>query len=311
MHRLKLFALLLILVCPTAFAGPAKTQLLLDWHPEPEFGGFYAAQTDGTFAKHNLDVQIKSAGEGADMWQLIDSGKADFGTTAADQVLIARAKGADVVALFAVYQTCPQGIMVHKARGFKDISDVFNHPGTLEAENDVWLNYCRKKYAAHGVKIISYSGGIGNFMAKADDSQQCFVTSEPILAAAKHGDPQTFLIADAGYNPYTTVVITRGEVVRKNPELVKSMLSACREGWRAYLDNPAPANTAMEALNHEMDAATFTAAAAAQKPLIENAKLGSMTVDRWDALSKQLVDLGVLTSPVPAKDCFLDADQLK
>ena len=311
MRPSKIFPILLILLCASAFAGPDKTQLLLDWHPEPEFGGFYAAQADGTFAKHGLDVEIKSAGEGADMWQLIDSGKADFGTTAADQVLIARAKGADVVALFAVYQVCPQGIMVHKARGFKDISDVFNHPGTLEAENDVWLNFCRKKFGVHGVKIISYAGGIGNFMAKADDSQQCFVTSEPILAAAKQGDPQTFLIADAGYNPYTTVVITRGDVVRKNPGLVKSMLASCREGWRAYLDNPAAANTAMGALNHDMDAATFAAAAAAQKPLIENTSLGSMTADRWDALSKQLVDLHVLKAPVAAKDCFVDVEQLK
>ena len=39
--------------------------LTLDWRPEPEFGGFYAAQQNGAFAKHNLDVTIKSAGEGA------------------------------------------------------------------------------------------------------------------------------------------------------------------------------------------------------------------------------------------------------
>jgi NitT/TauT family transport system substrate-binding protein len=311
MYRLRFFPALLIFLCTAAFAGPAKTQLLLDWHPEPEFGGFYAAKSDGAFARHNLEVEIKPAGEGADMWQLIDSGKADFGTTAADQVLIARAKGADVVALFAVYQTCPQGIMVHKARGFKDISDVFTHPGTLEAENDVWLRFCRNKFGSHGLKIISYAGGIGNFMAKADDSQQCFVTSEPILAASKHGDPQTFLIADAGYNPYTTVVITRGDVIRRNPALVKSMVTACREGWRAYRDNPAAANAVMGALNKDMDAATFAAAAAAQKRLIDTATLGSMTLDRWESLSKQLHDLGVLKSTVAAKDCFVDTDGWK
>jgi NitT/TauT family transport system substrate-binding protein len=142
------------------------------------------------------------------------------------------------------------------------------------------------------------------------------VTSEPIMAAKAKGDPQTFLIADSGYNPYTTLVITRGDVVRKNPALVKSMVAACREGWRAYLDNAEPATQAMGKLNRDMDAATFTAAAAAQKELIETEEtkrtsLGSMTTDRWDVLSKQLVDLGVIKSPVPAKDCFVDADQLK
>jgi NitT/TauT family transport system substrate-binding protein len=315
MHRL-FTAMFLILLCARVVDGQTKTQLLLDWHPEPEFGGFYAAQVGGSFAGHGLNVEIKSAGEGADMWQLIAADKADFGTTAADQLLIARGRGADVVALFAVYQTSPQGVMVHKARGFTSLADVFTHPGTLEAEDDTWLHYCRTKFGDHGPKIISYAGGIGNFMAKGTDSQQCFVTSEPIQAAKAKGDPQTFLVADSGYNPYTTVVIARGDTVRKNPALVKSMVIACREGWRAYLDNPEPANQAMEKLNRDMDAETFTAAAAAQKPLIETdetkkSSLGAMTVERWDALSKQLVDLGVIKASVPAKDCFVDADQLK
>jgi NitT/TauT family transport system substrate-binding protein len=292
-----------------------KTQLMLDWHPEPEFGGFYAAQANGNFKAHGLNLTIALAGEGADMWQLVAQGKTDFGTTAADQVLIARAQGADVVALFSVYQTFPQGVMVHRSRHFTSLGDVFTHPGTLDAENDTWLAYCRKKFGSGGVKIISYAGGIGNFLARADDSQQCFVTSEPILAAAQGSDPQTFLIADAGYNPYTTVVICRGDLVKNNPAKVKAMVAACREGWRAYLDNPASANTAMEALNHDMDAATFTAAAAAQAPLIETEEtkkstLGVMTSARWDALSAQLVDLGVLKAPIPATNCFVDVDQL-
>jgi NitT/TauT family transport system substrate-binding protein len=293
---------------------PGKTELMLDWHPEPEFGGFYAALANGDFASRGLNVEIQSAGEGAAMWQLVASGKTDFGTTAADQVLIARAQGADVVALFAVYQTTPQGIMVHKARQFTSIADVFTNPGTLEAEDDTWLHFCQKKFGTKDVKIISYAGGIGNFLAKKDDSQQCFVTSEPILAAAQGSDPQTFLIADAGYNPYTTVVICRGDLIKTDPAKVKAMIAACQAGWRAYLDNPAAANTAMEALNHDMDPATFTAAAEAQKPLIETdetkkSSLGVMTAARWDDLSKQLVDLGVLKAPIPAKDCFVDAGQ--
>lgn len=205
--------------------------------------------------------------------------------------------------------------MVHKARQFTNLGDVFTHPGTLEAENNAWLDFCRNTYGVKDLKITTYAGGIGNFLAKKDDSQQCFVTSEPILAAAQGSDPQTFLIADSGYNPYTTVVICRGELLRNSPAKVKAMVVACREGWRAYLDNPTAANTAMEALNHDMDAATFTAAAAAQMHLIETdetkkSSLGMMTTARWDELSKQLVDLKKLAAPIPAANCFVDVDQL-
>jgi len=298
---------------PARADTPVK--LTLDWKPEPEFGGFYAAQVNGAFAKQHLDVSIKSAGEGAPTWQLVATGKTEFATTAADQVLIARSQGADVVALFTVYQTFPQGIMVHKSRGFTQIDDVFHHPGTLAAEDDTWLQFCLKKFGKDGVKVTGYSGGIAPFLAKQNYSQQCFVTSEPILAAAQGSDPQTFLIADAGYNPYTTVVICSGDLLRKDPAKVKAMVAACREGWRAYQDNPAAANAAMEAINHDMDAATFTAAAAAQKPLIETDEtkksgIGSMKTARWDDLSKQLVDLKVIKAPIPAKDCFVDVEHL-
>ena len=288
--------------------GPIK--LLLDWRPEPEFGGFYAANLPGgAFSAHQLNVTISSAGEGAPTWQLLASGQADFATTAADQVLIARSQGADVLAIFTVYQTCPQGVMVHKARHFTSLADVFQTPGTLAAEDNAWLHYCEKKFAPVKVTVTSYAGGFAPFLAQPDYSQQCFITSEPILAARQGGDPQTFLIADSGYNPYTTVVIVRGDTARDHPDMVKSMTDACREGWQAYLTDPGPANAAMEKLNQDMDAQTFTDAAAAQKPLIENPDgLGKMTLDRWQSLRQQLIDLGLLTSSnAPAAEaCFVN-----
>jgi NitT/TauT family transport system substrate-binding protein len=311
---LRVLCLAAITLLPASAFSQIKLRLTLDWKPEPEFGGFYAAQQTGDFAKHGLDVTLKSAGEGAPTWQLVATGKTEFATTAADQVLIARSQGADVVALFSVYQTFPQGIMVHKSRGFTGIADIFHNSGTLAAEDDVWLHFCVNKFGKGAVTITSYSGGIAAFLAKPDYSQQCFVTSEPILAHQQGSDPQTFLIADAGYNPYTTVVIASGDTVRNQPATVKSLVAACTEGWRKYLDNPSPANEVMGKLNSDMDAATFTAAAAAQKPLIETdetkkSHLGVMTEQRWATLAQQLVDLKVIEKPIPPGECFIDLEK--
>jgi NitT/TauT family transport system substrate-binding protein len=308
----KLFILILVLLPAAMWAqNISPVSLTLDWKPEPEFGGFYAAQIKGSFAAQGLAADIKPAGEGADTWQLVATGKTDFATTAADQVLIARSSGADVVAFFAVYQTFPQGIMVHKSRGFTGIRDVFMHDGVLLAEDNSWLHYLEKKFGTPQVKIAGYDGGIANFLASPDYSQQCFVTSEPILAKHQGSDPQTFLIADEGFNPYTTVVICKGELWRNDPARVRAMAAACRDGWRAYLDDPAPANALMHQLNSDMDAQTFAEAAVAQKPLIEtdetkSAGLGSMTGQRWDDLAKQLSDLGVINSGVKGEDCFVN-----
>jgi NitT/TauT family transport system substrate-binding protein len=44
--------------------GPAKVVLALDWVPEPEFGGFYAARDGGSFKKQGLEVEIRGGGAG-------------------------------------------------------------------------------------------------------------------------------------------------------------------------------------------------------------------------------------------------------
>jgi NitT/TauT family transport system substrate-binding protein len=299
---------------PGATPNAKKLTLTLDWVPEPEFGGFYAARESGMFGRQGLDVTIKARGQG-DTWKLVAQNVTDFATTAADQVLIARDQGADVVAIFAVYQTSPQAVMVHKARGFTKIDDVFTHPGTLEAEDVTWLRYLRKKFPGAPVKLTSNSPGIATFLASEDLSKQCFITSEPIQARAQGRDPQTFLIADAGYNPYTTVVIARGEMVRNDPGTIRKMIVALRDGWRAYLDDPAPTNKLLGELNREMDAVTFAESARVQRPLIETDEtkktaLGEMTATRWQTLGQQLVDLGVIKKP-PAGDAFVSLDRLR
>src|SRR4029078_9528513 len=44
--------------------APAKFSLQLNWKPEPQFGGFYAAKEIGAYAKQNLDVEVVPGGVG-------------------------------------------------------------------------------------------------------------------------------------------------------------------------------------------------------------------------------------------------------
>jgi NitT/TauT family transport system substrate-binding protein len=291
-------------------AQPAKVKLALNWKPEPEFGGFYAAQINGNYSKHNLAVDI--IGGGDQVPQMVAAGQVEFGIIAADELITARAKGIDLVGLFAVYQTNPQGIMAHAARNFSSIADVFAGEGTLAVQPGLaYVKFLEAKYPGHKVKIVPYDYSIVQFMADPKHSQQCFVTSEPIAAKGKGGDPKVFLIAESGFDPYAALVVTRGDYLKKNPAAASSFVASVREGWRAYLDEPKATNEAMNKLNAEMDLPTFAAAAEAQKALIETegtkkSGLGSMSNERWETLGKQLVDLKVIDKAPPARECFVN-----
>jgi len=296
-----------------AEGGKTKIKLALNWVPEPEFGGFYAAREAGAYARENLEAEILGGGAGAPVVQMVATGQVEFGVAGGDEILTARARGADVLPLFTVFQTFPQCLMTQASRGAQTLADVLAS-GTIAIQPGVpYAAFLKKKYGFGKVKIVPYDGGVARFVAEKDYAQQCFVTAEPIAARRKGAEPKVFLIADEGFNPYAAVVITRRALWQDKPELVRAFRRAAQAGWRAYLDDPKPANAAMAKLNTSMDAETFAAAAEAQKPLIETAEtkdkgLGVMTRARWEILGKQLVDLGVIDKE-PNLDELLAAAQ--
>jgi len=288
-----------------------RVKLQLNWVAEPEFGGFYAAREGGAFKRAGLDVEIQNGAAGVPVVQMVAAGQVDFAVANAAEVVTARARGADVVPIFATYQIPPHGIMAHASRGAKSIADVLTS-GTLAVDPGVnFVAFLKKKYGFDKVKVVPYDGGVARFVVDKDYAQQCFITSEPLAAKRKGSDPQVFLIADEGYAPYEGVVITRRALWKEKPDLVRAFARAVREGWRAYLDDPGPANAVMAKLNTTMDAETFSAGALAQKPLIENEpskRLGAMTRARWEELSKQLLDLGIIDKIPPIDEYLLDLE---
>ncbi|MEP6715894.1 MAG: ABC transporter substrate-binding protein [Terriglobia bacterium] len=287
----------MLAACGTA----KKIRLALNWKPDPEFGGFYAAD----YAKHGLDVELLPGGAGTPTVQMIGAGSAEFGIVSADEILLARDQGNDVVALFAAFQNNPQGIMVHASRKLESIGDVLKS-GTLAIQSGLpYARLLRKQFGFDHVKVVPSPGGdLTAFLNDENFAQQCFVTAEPLLARRRGVDVKVFPVSDIGYNPYTTVLATSGDLLRRNPDMARNMVTAVREGWRSYLDNPAPTNQRMHALNPTMDAASFAEIAEAQKPLVEANVLGAMTKERWNTLAAQLRDLGDIKQAAPAEQYF-------
>jgi NitT/TauT family transport system substrate-binding protein len=244
---------------------------------------------------------------------MLGAGTVEFAIVSGDEIVRARANGNLIVGVFAAYQTNPQGIMTRAARGFTTIADIFSHPGTLAIERGLpYASFLEKKYGFGKLRVVpSPFGDLSLYRTDPQYSMQCFVTAEPLQAAKIGIPPKTFLIAEAGYNPYTTVLATAEEFLKTERELVEPMAAAVREGWEAYLADPTATNALMHELNPTMDLETFAESAEAQRSLIEGvdgdrSKLGAMSLERWRILIDQLVDLGVIPAAVPAEGCFAD-----
>jgi NitT/TauT family transport system substrate-binding protein len=125
------------------------------------------------------------------------------------------------------------------------------------------------------------------------------------------GKVKFFLMADQGYPPYGSTMVTTNPMVEKNPQVVQAFVKASLEGWKSYLQDPAPANKLIQRDNPKM---TDDRIAFAIKTLKEidavgrgDAKthgIGVMTADRWKSTYEFLTQAGLLKPSTDWKKAF-------
>jgi NitT/TauT family transport system substrate-binding protein len=200
MIRFLIAACIFSLMTP-AFATKASKKpigITLNWKAEPEFGGFYQAVLANTFNRPWEELAVIEGGASTPTIQMVAAGKIDFAIANGDEVVISRALGTDVVAIFATYQKDPHGIMVHEDSGVASLKDLMARADfTIALQRGIGSTlFVQKKFAPLKAKIVPFTGGITTYLNDKKFAQQCFVTSEP-LVAKKQGKPaKSFLVAE-------------------------------------------------------------------------------------------------------------------
>jgi len=105
-----LAATLLLAACgekeePEANAGAAPRErftLLLDYFPNADHAGIYAAQATGEYERAGLDVRIEAPPDPAAPLRLLQGGRVDLAISYEPEVLLARDRGADIVSVGAL-----------------------------------------------------------------------------------------------------------------------------------------------------------------------------------------------------------------
>lgn len=309
-----LFCALLLFACgqnetpPPTEQGKTRVRLALNWFPEAEHGGFYAAHIHGYYAKRNLEVEILGGGPDAPVIQRVSTGAIEFGVTNADDVLYARAQQAPVVALMAPYQINPRCIMVHESSGIERIDQISNITLAM-SQRPAFSHYLRWKYPLEGVNIVPYPGNVSQFLANPNFAQQGYVFSEPFVARQQGGDPRALLVSDIGFNPYASVIIATEETIAQRANIVRALVEASIEGWEHYLRDGQETNQYINSLNPEMGLDILAygvekSAALVLDPVASEKGLGHMSSARWNELHKQMVEAGLIKAEGGVEGAF-------
>jgi NitT/TauT family transport system substrate-binding protein len=246
-----------------------KVSFAANWLAEAEHGGFYQALADGTYARYGLDVTILPGGPQKNNRLLLAARKVDF--YMGDNIIgefSALAENIPIVTVAAMFQKDPLVLMSHPGGGldrFEDLPRAKAFVG-LATLTTLWP-WMEKKWGFARRNAVPYNFNSAPFIADKASLQQGYVTSEPFSIAREGGfQPNVFLLADHGYETYSTTIETHRDLLDRNPDLVRRFVEASILGWVHYLhgDN-ARANALIKAQNPDIDDAQIAFSIAQMK----------------------------------------------
>ncbi|MFW5679875.1 MAG: ABC transporter substrate-binding protein [Pseudomonadota bacterium] len=296
------------LVAGVAAAGPAvaldEVTFGTNWKAQAEHGGYYQAVATGIYERYGLDVTIRPGGPQVNHPQLLAAGRIDFNMggnkfTSFNYVQ----NDIPAVTVAAIFQKEPQVLLAHPGvgiDGFEDLADKTLLIGT-GGRNTFWL-WLKSVYGLSDEQIEPYTFNPAPFLADTNKVQQGYVTSEPLAIMQEGGfEPVVLMLADAGYDSYSTTIDVMQSTIDENPDLVQRFVDASIEGWVSYLyGDPSPANELIKADNPDMtdEQLAFSHAKMLEYGIVDSGDaltlgIGAMTDERWQSFFEKSVDWGV------------------
>jgi NitT/TauT family transport system substrate-binding protein len=298
---------------PTADAAHGTPAVLqLNRFPEAEHGGFYTALVEKLAAAEGLALEIRPGGRAAPIASELAAGRVQFAVANAEDVVMFRSQGADIVTVMAACQHHPRCLLMRKDSGVTSFEDLGKQGMTLQVQQGhAFLEFMRKRGLLQGVKEVPYTGGVALTVHDPKMAQQGYVYSEPLLARQEGAEITTLMLSDIGFDPYSSVLVTTGKLVRDDPDLVRRMVRAAIAGWRQYLADSAATNAYLAKVNPEgVTPEMLARGVGILRGLclpdgMPPEQLGTMTAARWDTLLEQMTALDPsLAGKVRAADCY-------
>lgn len=293
-----------------AVGGAKQVAVQLNWYPEAEHGGVYQAEAEGLYTQLGMNVEIRPGGRATPVAPELQLGRVQFAFANADDVVIYRRQGLDVVAVAAAMQDSPRCILVQEASGVESFDGLAGMTLQRQAGRP-FLDFMRGKGILDQVKEVPYQGSVASLVADKGIAIQAYSFAEPLLAEQQGVAIRRLMVSDLGWNPYASVIITTGKLIKEQPQLVRDFVQASCAGWRSYLADPALGNQAiLEANEHGMTSEALEYGVKELRPLVTPEgvaieKIGMMSLERWEGLVQQMDAISPAEAgKVDAKDCF-------
>ncbi len=239
---------------PSAAAlTPVKFQL--QWVPQAQFAGYFAALDQGYYKDAGLDVSLLSGGPQVNNVQVVSTGGADIGTAWLPNMLQAREGGADLVSIAQMFQRSGT-----RMAGFKDKN--ITTPAAMAGKKiGSWLGGNEPELFAALTKagldptkenVIKQNFDMSGLLKGDLDVAQAMIYNEyaQVLEAKNPATGQLYQPSDLNLidfnDPSVGTAMLQDQIFAKdswlkqgnNAETAQKFLEASFKGWIYCRDNP-------------------------------------------------------------------------
>lgn len=310
----------------SSFAARAADQVSvqLDYVVRGNHAMFFVARDKGFFAEQGIEVTDIRKGTGSpDAMRLVGNGNAEFGFGDLPTLSVARSQGVPVVALAAVNQKSPLGVIaLAKRKTLTAPADLKGLNMGIHPAGSTYI-FFKAFLAANGmsesdVTMSSVSPPYESYLLLGRvDAVPGYIDAEVPELEAKAGGPGSLSIlmgADFGYPVYGSGLFTSEAMIKDKADLVGRFVRAYLKAFDYVNEHPeeAAAITAKAVPGYEGKEAILLAQLQADieltfaSPDTDANRLGWMTRERWEQTLKTLSDQGALKTVPPVEGVFTD-----
>ena len=241
---------------PSAAAELTPIRLQLQWFPQAQFAGYFAAKDQGFYEEEGLDVSILPGAVEIVPATVVQGGQAEFGISWVPRMLAPRESGADGVVIGQIFQRSPTLQVSFKDRNITTPEDLAGKKvGSWGFGNEAELYAGLRKAGLDpadpsSVEIVAQQFDMVAFVAGEIDAAQAMIYNEyaQVLETINPATGELFKPEDLNvisWEDYGTSMLQDAIFASEawlaqpgNEDIAKKFLKASFRGWIFCRDNP-------------------------------------------------------------------------
>jgi putative hydroxymethylpyrimidine transport system substrate-binding protein len=290
---------------PTGPAARESVRLMLDYFPNADHAGIYAAEGTGAFDRAGMDVEVQTPSDPSAPLKLLAAGRVDLAISYQPELMLAREQGQDLVAVGALVQVPLTSVVSIGKRAISSPEQLRGKTvGTAGIPyQSAYLKAILEDAGVDPASVREVNVGFNLVPAmlsgRVDATLGAFWNYEAIQLRLERKRPKVIRMEEAGVPTYNElVIVARRSDVREDGKRIRRFMRALGQGMNAVRKDPAagvdPLLKANPDLDRRLQTASVRATLEAFFPADSSKPFGWMDQAEWARYAAWMRSSGLL-----------------